>query len=156
MPAMSTACVPVTLDDLPALLEIQRAAFQKEAHQYGDCSVPPLAQTLDDLRADLASKAFLKAVDDNGTIVGSIRASECDGICLLEKLSVAPAHQRLGYGSQLLLAVEALYPRITHFRLFTGHKSEANIRLYQRLGYRTTHTEEISPRLTLIHMEKVR
>ncbi|PAW77752.1 MAG: hypothetical protein B9S32_10650 [Verrucomicrobia bacterium Tous-C9LFEB] len=145
-----------TSADLPALLEIQHAAFRAEADQYGDCSIPPLRQTVDDLRADLATKTFLKATDETGQLLGSIRAFEKDGICHLEKLSVDPAHQRQGCGAQLLLAVESQFPHAIRFELFTGHRSEGNIRLYQKLGYRTVRAEEISCRLTLVHMEKRR
>lgn len=146
----------VTPADLPALLDIQRAAFQKEADQYGDCSIPPLRQTVEDLRADLATKTFLKATDDDGHLVGSIRAYAENGVCHLEKLSVDPAHQRRGYGAQLLLAVEKEFPHATHFELFTGQLSADNIRLYQKLGYRTVREEKISCRLTLVHMQKER
>lgn len=153
--------------DLPALLAIQRAAFQVEAEQYGDCAIPPLRQTVDDLRVDLFEKVFLKAIegedpenqrssDGNGTPLGSIRASERDGICSLEKLSVDPAQQRRGIGRALLLAVEERFLSAQRFVLFTGHRSEGNLRLYESLGYRRVREEWISDRLTLVHLEKRR
>ena len=38
----------------------------------------------------------------------------------------------------------------------TGHKSFANIRLYERLGYRVFRTDTVSPALSLVFMEKMR
>lgn len=144
---------PVTEVDLPAILEIQLAAFQTEADQYGDCNIPPLKQTLDDLRGDLATKVFLKAVE-SGQIVGSIRGHLEKETCHVEKLSVSPEHQGRGYGAQLLRAIEGAFPQATRLELFTGSRSEKNIRLYKRLGYRTFREQEISCRLTLLFMEK--
>ena len=42
------------------------------------------------------------------------------------------------------------------FELFTGHKSAGNIRLYERIGYRTYRKEQVHERLSLVFMEKVR
>jgi len=43
---------------------------------------------------------------------------------------------------------------VTGYRLFTGHRSLGNLRLYERLGYRRTQVEEVSTKLSFIAMEK--
>ena len=45
---------PVTDDEAGELLTLRRAAFVTEAQLIGDVNIPPLTQTLDELRADLA------------------------------------------------------------------------------------------------------
>ena len=45
----------------------------------------------------------------------------------------------------------------THrFDLFTGRRSEGNIRLHERLGYRRGREQAPSPGVTLVFMEKFR
>ena len=42
------------------------------------------------------------------------------------------------------------------FDLVVGHQSEANLRLYRRLGYRETRRERVHDHLTLVHLRKER
>jgi ribosomal protein S18 acetylase RimI-like enzyme len=69
-------------------------------------------------------------------------------------LIVHPDHQRKSVGSRLMQAIEARFPEAACFRLFTGERSDGNLRLYARLGYRATGSEVLSPGLTLVHLEK--
>jgi hypothetical protein len=39
--------------------------------------------------------------------------------------------------------------------LFTGSRSEGNIRFYEKLGYRVFRSEQLSPRVKLVFMEKL-
>ncbi|WP_220446166.1 hypothetical protein ACONUD_10020 [Microbulbifer harenosus] len=50
------------LRDAEEILKIQHAAFQSEAEIYNDFEIPPLTQTVDDLRADFANKTVLKVI----------------------------------------------------------------------------------------------
>jgi hypothetical protein len=66
--------------------------------------------------------------------------------------------QRHGLGSRLLLGMERMLAEgdspARAYRLFTGHRSLGNLRLYQRLGYRQTQVEEVNVRLSFIALEK--
>ncbi len=65
--------------------------------------------------------------------------------------------QRHGLGGRLLSAIEdrlAAEREAKRFQLFTGHRSEGNLRLYRRLGYAPTGTEQVSRRLNLVTLEK--
>ena len=53
--------------DAGELLTLQRAAYVTEALVYGTIDLPPLTQTLDDLRAELAESYCLKGL----AVVGS-------------------------------------------------------------------------------------
>jgi ribosomal protein S18 acetylase RimI-like enzyme len=69
---------------------------------------------------------------------------------------VAPDRQSSGLGTALLLAAEAhLQDDVTVIRLFTGENSHANLRLYQRLGYRETGRTPAGS-YNLVHLAKTR
>jgi hypothetical protein len=42
------------------------------------------------------------------------------------------------------------------FTLFTGHKSEANLRLYERKGYVRVRDEQLNDDVTLVHLDRPR
>ena len=121
--------------DAVGILELQKLAYQSEATLYSDWNLPPLTQTLEEIRVELKNKVFLTA-HYGGLLVGSVRAktSEDDG-CSIRRLIVHPKHQGQSIGTQLMHAIEARFPSATRFVLFTGERSEGNIRLYRRLGY---------------------
>lgn len=152
--------LPATLADAAELLALQRLAYQDEARLYADWTIPPLMQTLAELEAEFTRLTILKAVDEAGAIVGSVRArlDETPGVgavCRVGRLIVHPKRQRQGLGTALLTAMEASFPRAARFALFTGSKSEGNLRLYRRLGYCEVDTREAAPGLTLVFLEKL-
>ena len=55
----------------------------------------------------------------------------------------------------LMFAVEDIFKQVSRFELFTGHKSEKNIALYQKMGYRLFHQKTVNGNLTLVYMEKI-
>jgi GNAT superfamily N-acetyltransferase len=142
-----------TAMDAEAILDLQRAAYQSEARLYSDFNIPPLRESLDELSALFSTHLFLKAVVD-GRIVGSVRARSDGTSCFIGRLIVAPAHQGRGVGSRLMEAIEARFPAVERFELFTGHKSEFNLRFYEKRGYREFMREPASDRVTMVFMEK--
>ncbi|MEE1929114.1 GNAT family N-acetyltransferase [Streptomyces sp. TRM 70351] len=143
--------------DTEQILKLQYLCYQSEAELYGDWSIEPLTQTLADLRAELADGLVLVArLGDE--VVGSVRGTvDADGTAHIGKLVVHPRLQRHGLGGRLLTALErrlAEEQGARRFRLFTGHRSEGNLRLYRRCGYVASATERVSPRLSLITLEK--
>jgi ribosomal protein S18 acetylase RimI-like enzyme/DNA gyrase inhibitor GyrI len=139
--------------DAPAILELQKLAYRSEAQLYEDWNLPPLTQTLDSLRAEFSTSRVLKAVE-GGRIVGAVRAREADGTCHIGRLIVTPELQGRGIGTRLLRAIEARFPGARRFELFTGSRSAANLRLYERLGFRRCREQTLSPAVTLVFMEK--
>jgi ribosomal protein S18 acetylase RimI-like enzyme len=144
-----------TADAAAAILALQKKAYQSEASLYDDWSIPPLTQTVAEIKKELATMTFLTVYDD-GQLVGSVRAARDDGTCKIGRLIVHPKFQRQGIGSCLLAAIEAAFPNVRRFELFTGSRSEGNIRLYQRLGYRIFRTDRLSPGIELVFLEKLR
>jgi ribosomal protein S18 acetylase RimI-like enzyme len=83
-----------------------------------------------------------------------VRAREADGTCHIGRLIVTPELQGRGIGTRLLRAIEARFPGARRFELFTGSRSAANLRLYERLGFRRCREQTLSPAVTLVFMEK--
>ncbi|MEN6493726.1 MAG: GNAT family N-acetyltransferase [Thermoguttaceae bacterium] len=144
---------PATVADAETILALQKLAYQSEAVLYDDFSIPPLVETLDQLRGLFPSHVFLKAVAD-GRIVGSVRAAAQAETCHIGRLIVHPDWRRQGLGSRLVAAVERQFPEVERFELFTGHKSVGNIRLYEKLGYAVYRTVAVHQRLELVYLEK--
>ena len=134
--------------DAADILSVQKAAFETQAALYDDWDIPPMTETLDEFQASIGERVVLKAAAE-GRIAGSVRGCERDGTCSIGRLSVHPAFQKRGIGAALMAAIESRFPGAARFELFTGFKSLANIRLYERLGYRIYKREE-----TLVYMEK--
>jgi ribosomal protein S18 acetylase RimI-like enzyme len=143
-----------TPQDAEAILALQYAAYQSEAALYDDPAIPPLTQTLAQLIAEFDDHIMLKATLD-GLLVGSVRARLDAGTGYIGRLIVAPAHQGRGIGRRLMAAIETALAPATRFELFTGERSERNLALYHRLGYRRVRSERLSPRVTLVYLEKL-
>ncbi|MCP2338177.1 GNAT family N-acetyltransferase [Actinomadura rupiterrae] len=142
-------------EDAGEIFTVQRAAYVAEAQLYGDPFIPPLVESLEQVHKALTGGVVvLKAVLD-GRIVGFVRAQFSDHTCLVGRLAVAPDQQDTAVGRLLLDALEAeVSGRATACVLFTGHLSEASLRLYRSLGYSETHRERVAAHLTFVHMRK--
>lgn len=126
-------------EDAGEVMTLQRAAFVSEAQIYGSADMPPLTQTLDEVRWELRENLGCVALD-GGRMVGALRARIDGELLLIGRIAIAPDMQGHGIGSRLLDAVEArgASAGAREAELFTGSLSEANIRLYERQGYRET------------------
>ncbi|WP_084956487.1 GNAT family N-acetyltransferase [Thermoactinospora rubra] len=139
--------------DAGEILTLTRAAYVTEAQLYGDPFIPPLVESVDQVRAAIETGTVLKAVEGH-RIVGAVRGKLSGTTCLVGRLVVAPDVQGRGVGTALLAALHESLPQAEAFDLFTGHLSEGNLRLYRRLGYVETHRERMDDHLTMIHMRR--
>ncbi|SDI09844.1 GNAT family N-acetyltransferase [Nonomuraea jiangxiensis] len=139
--------------DAGEILTLQRAAYVAEAQLYGDPYIPPLVESLEQVRKIVETAVVLKALDGS-RIVGAVRGRVSGTTCLVGRLVVAPDRQGQGLGTALLRALHEAVPEAEAFDLFTGHLSEGNLRFYRRLGYRETHRERMDDHLTLIHLRR--
>lgn len=78
--------------DLQDILNLQYLAYQSEAKLFGSKDIPPLKQTLDEVIEEFNNGIILKLTDENGTIIGSVRATEKNGTVYIGKLMVHPDH----------------------------------------------------------------
>ena len=119
--------------DTAAIRELTRAAYLKWVPITGREPAPMTADydaAVRNHRFDLLLVA--------GTLAALIELVDEGDQLLVENLAVAPAWQGHGFGSRLMALAEDVArdlgrPRL---RLFTNKLWSANIRLYQRLGYR--------------------
>ncbi|GAA0554951.1 GNAT family N-acetyltransferase [Actinomadura livida] len=141
--------------DAGEVLTVQRAAYVAEAQLYGDPFIPPLVESAEQLRKVLSSDAVVLKAVLGGRLVGAVRAQFSEHTCLIGRLVVVPDLQGRGIGRRLLAALEdEVAGRADACVLFTGHLSEANLRLYRRAGYTETRRERVAAHLTLVHMRK--
>jgi GNAT superfamily N-acetyltransferase/NAD-dependent dihydropyrimidine dehydrogenase PreA subunit len=138
--------------DLDEILNLQKLAYQSEAAIYNDFAISPLTQTLEELLEEAKRLIILKVIEDR-KIVGSVRAFEKDGTCYIGRLIVHHDYQNRGIGKKLMNAVEKCFEGC-RFELFTGHLSEKNLALYEKLGYNRFKVENITDDLQFIYMEK--
>ncbi len=154
---MSVTISAARTQDAEHILKLQYLCYQSEAELYGDYGIEPLTQSLEDLRAEIADgHALVARLGDE--VVASVRGKvDAAGTARIAKLIVHPRMQRHGLGGRLLDAIErhfAATPAAKRFQLFTGHRSESNLRLYRSRGYVQVSSEQVGRRLTLVTLEK--
>ena len=140
-------------EDLKEILELQYLAYQSEAKLFGNMDIPPLKQTIEEVYDEFQKGTILKAVDDEGSIIGSVRAYQKNGTVYIGKLMVHPKMQRKGIGTKLLLEIENEFPN-QKYELFTSTKSIDNIQLYEKLGYKKYKEEAVSQKLQFVYLQK--
>lgn len=140
--------------DAPEILELQKLAYQSEAAIYDDYRIPPLTESLEEMRREFADHTFLKAVED-GKIIGSVRAKNDNDTCYIARLIVHPDFQNRGTGSKLLNEIERIQ-NTKRYELFTGTLSERNLYLYKKHGYREFKTEYQTDKVKIIFLEKIK
>lgn len=143
------------IEDAEEILELQKLAYQSEAAIYNDWSIPPLTETLEEVREEFSKSTFLKLTSE-GKIIGSVRISVKNDSCEIGRLIVHPDIQGKGIGKKLILKIENEFPKAKRFELFTGSKSESNIYLYEKLGYKIFARKPLSELVELVFMEKYR
>jgi GNAT superfamily N-acetyltransferase len=125
----------LTPDDAGEVLTVQRAAFVEEARLYGTVEIPPLTETLDEVRSELATTITVGAVL-GARLVASARLTIEGSVGWVSRVAVAPDQQGRGIGSALLDAIEnEAPPAVTRFQLGAAFKSRGNIAMYERRGY---------------------
>ncbi|MFJ5723510.1 GNAT family N-acetyltransferase [Streptomyces sp. NPDC093149] len=154
---MSVIISAATEQDAEEVLKLQYLCFQSEAELYGNYRIDPLVQSLDSLRAEIATQlVFVARLGDE--VVGSVRGStDQDGTGQIGRLCVHPRLQGHGLGARLLRSAEsglADERSATRFRLQTGHRSESNLRLYRRAGYAQVGNETGRDGVRMILLEK--
>jgi ech hydrogenase subunit C len=165
--------------DAPEILALQKIAYQTEAEIYGEDSLPAMQQSLEELEGEFDRRpnreahllgargtqddpgkdpdhvVFLKAVV-NGKIIGAVRGFAIDETTYLSRVVVHPYFRRRGIGRRLTEEIEAAFPAAKRFEIFTGQKSESNLRQFRRLGYQEFKTEHSTPALTWVYLQKAR
>ena len=156
--------IKAEIEDLKEILELQYLAYQSEAALFGTDDIPPLKETLEEVVEEYNNGIVLKMVFDesekdtelsneNGKIIGSVRAYEKDGTAYIGKLMVHPDFRGQGYGTKLLNEIQKYYSN-KRYELFTSTRSVDNIRLYEKNGFKKFKQEAVTDELIFVYMEK--
>ena len=144
--------VPATPADVPEILVLQRACWVQEALANDSLAIPPLHESLDDVRADL-ERWSTWVVRAGGRLVGGVRGRLEGTDWQIGRLMVAPDLQGRGLGRALLEHVQAVaHPDATTYSLFTGVHSADNQRMYRKAGFRLR--EDLEPPAGAVVMTK--
>jgi tRNA (guanine37-N1)-methyltransferase len=128
---------PAVAADAGELLVLQLACWVQVQQDNPDAHVAALHESLADVRAWLGTHTVLVA-RSAGRLVGAVRGTMRDeDVWDIGRLMVAPDLEGRGLGRELLGRMEALAPpAATAYWLFTGARSERNLRMYKKAGYR--------------------
>ncbi|MEV0891739.1 GNAT family N-acetyltransferase [Promicromonospora sp. NPDC050262] len=153
----STTTIALVEDDHAGeLLTLRRAAFVTEAQLYDDPNIPPLTQTLAELREDLARDDVVTIGAWEGhRMIGSVRVEIEGEKATLGRLAVAPDKQARGIGTEMLFAVLPYLPeQTTEIWVFTGKDSKQNLALYTKHGYEEQYDKSAGD-LTYTYLRRV-
>ena len=125
-----------TPGDAGELLTLQLACWVSEARANHTLDIPPLHEDLPDVLAWLVEWTTF-VVRSGPRLVGAVRGRLVGDTWQIGRLMVAPDLRGRGLGRWLLEQAEAAAPPEAHrLSLFTGSRSEDNLRMYRRAGYR--------------------
>jgi GNAT superfamily N-acetyltransferase len=139
--------------DAEEILALQKLAYRSEAEIYNDFNFSPMVQPLESIGKDFENQVFIKVLVNRG-IIGSVRAYAEGGTCFIGRLIVHPEFQNQGIGAKLMNEIEKIFNTCQRFELFTGDRSEKNIYLYQKLGYKIFKRAKITDLTTIVYLEK--
>lgn len=120
--------------DLEEILKVQHAAFTREAEEFNDFNIEPMTQTVDILEKEYQTNIFLKAVDEEDKIIGSIRGYIKDGTSYIGKTFVHPDYQGKGIGTKLIHTLGTIN-QAPRYEINASIRCPQNIRLYEKLGF---------------------
>ena len=130
----------LTERDVAELLVLQRCCWVQEALANDTLELAPLHESLEEVRA-WSQTWQVWGVRRDGRLVAAVRARTHGSSWHVGRLMVAPDQAGRGLGSWLLAYAEQQAPAETlDAELFTGHRSQRNIALYERAGYTRTPT----------------
>lgn len=125
--------------DLESILNLQKKAFTEVAELMNKYDLPPLLQSIEELRNEYQNSIVLKYLSEDKKIIGSVRGFvDNDKICHIGKLIVDPNFQNQGIGKALMYEVEKYFPSCEKYVLFTGDETPNTVHLYKKLGYYIT------------------
>ena len=144
------------INDLSIILDLQKECYQTEAALHDEYEIPPLQQDLPSLEKDFENGMLLLKATIDGQIVGSVRGVAENGTCYIGRLIVKREYQNQKIGQLLMHFIETLFDTSNRYELFTGYKSEKNLYLYNKLGYKEFSRQKVNDKLVLVYMEKIR
>ena len=109
----------------------------------------------DDLSVELETFVSYVAATNAGRTVRAVPVARCDATAEVGRLVVALINRAAGLDpcfSSTSVSIQA--PVIHRLELFTGERSRANLRLYERHGYREYERRPLTDGINLVYLEQ--
>ena len=142
-----------TIQDVPALLDLQRKAFGPLCEELEWEDAPVLTESLEHAYEEFARCTTLKVQNDEGLIIGSVNGKVTDGSLYIGRLMVLPEYQQQGIGKLLFREIQSRLPH-RHAWLCTCQQVRHPYEFYLREGFKLYKSEEVGPGLTWAYLEK--
>ncbi|MCP3974589.1 MAG: GNAT family N-acetyltransferase [bacterium] len=123
-------------------MELQRAAYAVEAELIGFGGIPPMHESVDDVRELEINWVGAFAADE---LIGGLGFVDTDDYRLIDRLFVDPRHARRGAGRRLVASVINAHV----VRVSTGSENYPANALYESLGFEAYGLLEIAPGVTV-------
>lgn len=117
--------------DVSMLYEMALHAFKPDYEKYG--VYPPLLKI--DKQRFFPPLMFGKVILDDGKVIGGAFVMGIGKKGEIGAIFIDPDHQKKGYGRQVMLAIEELYPKVKRWKLDTPSGNYHLHRFYESLGY---------------------
>jgi GNAT superfamily N-acetyltransferase len=133
-------------EDVDAIRELVRAAYAKWVPVVGREPRPMTAAYQDSI-----NRHRFDLLHADTKLIAQIETAIREDHLWIENLAVLPEYQGRGYGRRLSAHAEQLAAGagLSEVRLLTNAAFEANVRLYEAVGYQTTSTEPFMGGTTL-------
>ncbi|MCL2503136.1 MAG: GNAT family N-acetyltransferase [Coriobacteriia bacterium] len=118
-------------DDVEILFNIASRSFRPDYDKYG--VYPPFMRLKQ--KKFLPPRMFGKTILADNAIIGGAFVMTSGKKGVLGSIFLDPQEQRKGYGRQAMLTIEALYPKVSRWKLDTLAESHGLHRFYESLGY---------------------
>lgn len=143
-------------EDIEQVVRVQHHAFSRVARELeiDPTGLPPLTEQASDVERQLESgdRCFV-ATGEDGSVVGAVRAHIHGDRVEVGRLVVEDGFEGRGIASMLMGALEASFPDVEAFELFTGSNATRALQLYRRLGYVEFRRNDVGP-VSLVWLEK--
>jgi ribosomal protein S18 acetylase RimI-like enzyme len=133
------------------LFALQRASYLVEAKLINYFEIPPLKESIDELRN--CEETFLGYFDGN-ELAGAVSFTLDGGEVTICRMVVHPDHFRKGIAQILLTEVENINRRISVFKVSTGRENLPAKNLYVKNGFQLINDLEVVPGLYISNFEK--
>lgn len=132
---------------------LQHAAYRAEAALIGFSALPPLMETVADIRR--LEETFYGIRDEHGGLAAAISLETEGDTVTICRLMVHPDRFRQGLGRRLLSHVEQVCDTAARLRVTAAANNEPAVRLYASMGFVPVATRSPVPGLSLTEYVKI-
>jgi len=127
-------------NDIETLFNIALRSFQSDYEKHG--VYPPLIRLKQ--KSFLPPRFFGKTILTDGVIIGGAFVLAFGKKGEIGAIFLDSTQQKKGYGYQVMLMIEEMYPKVKRWKLETPAESLGLHRFYESLGYVKTEEKEDS------------